>query len=127
MFDAIVVDAHRKRIALHMAEGSALNRITHMAFGDGGHNTSTMAQLQPNPASTALANELFRVPLYSVAQEDVFSVTGIAFLEDADMVGVAFSEAGLIDSLGNLVGLDTSSPKFKAPNERYEISVKINF
>lgn len=126
MAEAIVVNAYRQRIAARMAGGAQLAPIAYMAFGDGGHN----ADLTPRPPSssaTALNHEILRKPLAAITQEDLYSVTGKGAVEANEVVGAGISEAALIDSNGQLVGLKTFAPKFKENDERYEISIKLRF
>ena len=126
MAEAIVVNAYRQRIAARMAGGAQLAPIAYMAFGDGGHN----ADLTPRPPSssaTALNHEILRKPLAAITQEDLYSVTGKGAVEANEVVGAGISEAALIDSNGQIVGLKTFAPKFKENDERYEISIKLRF
>jgi len=128
MAEAVVVNAYRQRLAARMAGGAQIAAITHMAFGDGGHN----ADLTPKPPSataTALNHEIpsLRKPISDITQEDLFSVTGKGVIESSDAVGAAISEVALIDANGKLVGLKTFAPKFKESDERYEISIKLRF
>ena len=126
MAEAITVDAFRKRLAKHMADNSTLPPIAFMAFGDGGHNTD-MTPKSPSATATALAHEVLRKPLALITQEDLFSTTGKGTVEANELVGVSISEAGLLDSAGQLVGLKTFAPKHKESDERYEISIKLRF
>lgn len=123
MADAVTVDLHRQRVAAHMAGGRALAPLAYMAFGDGGHNADLTAK-PPSQSATALFHEVFRKPLASVTQEDIYSSTGKGIVESGELIGVAVSEVGLIDADGELVSIKTFGPKVKESDERYEISVK---
>jgi phage-related tail fiber protein len=126
MAEAVVINAYRQRVAARMAGGAQLAQIAYMAFGDGGHN----ADLTPKPPSssaTKLFHEILRKPLASILQEDLYSVTGKGAVEANEIVGAGVSEAGLFDADGKLIGLKTFSPKFKEPDERYEINIKLRF
>ena len=63
----------------------------------------------------------------SITKEDLYSVTGMGTVEANEIVGASISEAALIDSNGQLVGLKTFAPKHKESDERYEISIKLRF
>lgn len=126
MAEAITVDAYRKRLAKHMADNSALPPIYYMAFGDGGHNPDQTPK-PPVSTATALNHEVLRKQLVSITQEDLFSTTGKGSVEANELIGVAISEAALLDSAGALIGLKTFAPKHKESDERYEISIKLRF
>ncbi len=126
MAEAITVNAYRQRIAARMAGGASLAPIAYMAFGDGGHNPD-MTPKPPSSSATSLNHEVLRKPLSSITQEDLYSVTGKGTVEANEIVGASISEAALIDSNGQLVGLKTFAPKYKESDERYEISIKLRF
>lgn len=126
MAEAITVDAYRKRMAKHMADGTALPAIAYMAFGDGGHNAD-MTPKPPSSTATALAHEVLRKPLALITQEDLYSVTGKGAIEAGELVGVSISEAALVDLAGMIIGLKTFAPKHKESDERYEIGIKLRF
>jgi phage-related tail fiber protein len=126
MAESVVVNAYRQRIAARMAGGAQLAPITHMAFGDGGHNAD-LTPKAPSATQTKLNHEILRKPLAAITQEDLYSVTGKGTVEANEVVGSRISEACLIDANGQLVGLKTFAPKFKENDERYEISIKLRF
>lgn len=123
--EAVVTDYWRGRLAEHCAGGRALPRITHMAFGDGGH-----AGAVAKPASagrTALFNERLRVPVASQTRPAPTEALSIAELVAASAPGMAFSEAGLIDAEGGLVAYRTMAPKVVDAGEVYEVRIKPRF
>lgn len=124
--EAVVTDYWRERLAEHCAGGRMLPRITHMAFGDGGH---TGAAARPAPASrTALFSERLRVPIASQTQPAPTEALSIATLvASAAPSGMAFSEAGLIDAEGGLVAYRTMAPKVIDAGEIYEVRIKPRF
>ena len=123
--EAVVTDYWRGRLAEHCAGGRALPRITHMAFGDGGHVGSSA---RPAPAGrSALFNERLRVPIASQTQPAPTEALSIAELVAADAPGIAFSEAGLIDADGGLVAYRTMAPKVVDVGEVYEVRIKPRF
>lgn len=127
MAEAITTNHYRRKLAKAMAGGPALAPITHMAFGDGGHNKTTLAAIDPDPEQSALKHELLRKPLVLVTQEDLFSVTGRGVIANAELVGYAISEAALIDGNGTLVGVKNFAPKIKESDEEYETNVRLRF
>lgn len=127
MAEAVTLTSYRKRLAKQASGGPAAPAIAFMAFGDGGHDPVTLRAIQPSDTQTALNNEVLRKPLGAISQEDPLSVTGRGMIEAAEMIGVRISEAALIDSAGNLVGIKNFAPKIKESDERYEISIKLRY
>lgn len=127
MAEAVVVNGFRKRLAAYMAgKEDTLKPIGYMVFGDGGHNAD-LTPKTPSADATALANEVLRKPIASIVQEDELSVTGACTVEQNEIIGTALSEAGLLDTAGNLIGYKNFAPKVKESDERYDISVKLRF
>ena len=123
--EAVVTDYWRGRLAEHCAGGRALPRITHMAFGDGGHVGSSA---RPAPAGrSALFNERLRVPIASQTRPAPTEALSIAELVAADAPGMVFSEAGLVDADGGLVAYRTMAPKRVDVGEVYEVRIKPRF
>ena len=126
MAEAVLLNSFRQRIAAHMAGKGTLAPIGYMAFGDGGHNDDLTAK-PALPEATGLANELLRKPIDVITQEDPFSVTGKGSVDMNELVGVALSEAALIDTDGNVIGIKNFSPKVKESDESYDVSIKLRF
>lgn len=126
MAEAITVNAYRARLAKAMAGGPPIAQAAYMAFGDGGHNADLSAKV-PSRDQEALNHEVLRSPLIDVSQEDSYSVTGRGLIEAADLVGIAISEAALIGSDGEIIGIKNFAPKVKESDERYEVSIKLRF
>ncbi len=123
--EAVVTDYWRGRLAEHCAGGRALPRVTHMAFGDGGHVGSAA---RPAPAGrSALFNERLRAPIASKTRPAPTEALLIAELVAADAPGMAFSEAGLVDADGGLVAYRTMAPKRVDVGEVYEVRIKPRF
>lgn len=123
---AVVTDYWRERLAEHCAGGRALPRITHMAFGDGGHAGSAA---KPAPANrTALFNERLRVPIAQQSRPLPTEALLIAELAaDAAPTGMVLSEAGLIDADNGLVAYRTMAPKVIDSGEVYEVRIQPRF
>lgn len=127
MAEAVTALSYRHRIAKQAAGGTPVPKIAFMAFGDGGHDPATLKAIQPSDTQKSLNHEVMRKPLIAVSQEDPLSVTGRGMIEGLDLVGVRISEAALLDSAGNVVGIKNFAPKVKESDERYEISIKLRF
>ena len=54
-------------------------------------------------------------------------MTGKGSIENNELNGVQLSEAALVDSEGNLIGIKTFAPKVKEADERYQIEIKVSF
>ena len=52
-------------------------------------------------------------------------MTGAGVIEKAECVGVALSEAALLDADGVLVAVKNFAPKIKESDERYECVIKV--
>ena len=125
--DAVLTTYFREQIAAHMAGKSTLAPLKYMAFGDGGHDPTTMEPLAPSENQTSLNHECLRKELTLIKQEDSLSVTGKGSIESSELVGTYLSEAALIDSNGNVIGVKNFAPKIKENDERYDIYVKVRF
>jgi phage-related tail fiber protein len=126
MSEAITLDTFRARIAAHMAGGAPLPAVAGMAFGDGGHDEVEA----PRPVfagRTELFSERLRKPCASIVQISPTDVEAVAYIDEAEMVGLAVSEAALIDADGNLIAMKTFAPKHKEADERIEIKLTLRF
>jgi phage-related tail fiber protein len=126
MAEAVTTYDFRKRLARHFYNGQPLPQASQMAFGDGGHNTDDTPK-NPDPNQDNLQNELLRKDLASIYQEDDFSTTGSGRIAKSELNGASISEAGLLDSDGNLLGFKNFAPKIKESDEEYEINIKLKF
>jgi hypothetical protein len=125
MADAIVPASYRQTLAAGMrAGGATIAPITHMAFGDGGHNADN--SVKPS-GQAALYHERLRKPLDLVLNEDPLSCTGRGSIAQSELIGVTVSEAALLDSGGRVVGMITFPPKVKDGTEAFEFSLKVKF
>lgn len=127
MAEAVTLKSHRRRIAAQMAGGTPVAKVAYMAFGDGGHDSTTLKAIQPSDDQTALKHEVLRKALSAIEQKDLYSVTGRGLIEANELVGVKVSEAALVDANGNLIGIKNFAPKVKESDERYEISIKLRY
>lgn len=125
--EAVLLKSFRERIAGHLAGTATLYPVKYLAYGDGGHDHSTLEPISPSEDATALTHEVLRKEAASVRQEDSLSVTGKGSIENNELNGVQLSEAALVDSEGNLIGIKTFAPKVKEADERYQIEIKVSF
>lgn len=125
MSEATTTIDYRKRIAKHMLDGTTLPQVAYMAFGDDGCNGYTPKA--PDDSRTQLYHEVLRKPLATLIQEDALSVTGKGVLLKTELVGIAISEAALLDSSGNMLGFKNFAPKVKEADEEYDIKIKLKF
>lgn len=125
MAEATTTNSFRARLAKHMFDNTVLPPATQMAFGDGGH-TGTTPKAADSSRNT-LYHELLRKPLESIVQEDTLSLTGTGRIEAPELIGVAISEAALLDSAGNILGFRNFAPKIKEADETYDIKIKLKF
>mgnify|MGYP001603556204 CR=1 FL=1 len=117
---AVVVTAHRQRMAAYMATQLAL-----VAFGDGGSDASGNP-IAPLPIASGLQSEKLRKSLFSI-QNTGTSLVVTGAMESADLVGVNVSEASILDIAGRVVAIKTFKPINKLVNTRYEIKFTLNF
>lgn len=122
--EAVVLTGFREKIAAHLAGKGNLKQIKFMAFGDGGHKADGSV-ISPSETQKTLKNEVLRKELSYIKQEDTLSVTGAGVIEKAECVGVALSEAALLDADGELVAVKNFAPKVKEADERYECVIKV--
>ena len=124
--EAVLLKSFRERIAAHMAGNGTLYPIKDIAYGDGGHNAN-LQHISPSEDATALQHEVLRKEVAAVRQDDSLSVTGKGTIENNELIGTQLSEAALVDSQGNLIGIKTFAPKVKEADERYQIEIKVRF
>lgn len=122
--EAVVLTGFREKIAAHLAGKGTLKPVKYMAFGDGGHKPDGSV-IPPSENQKALKHQVLKKELSYIKQEDVLSVTGAGVIEKAECVGVALSEAALLDADGELVAVKNFAPKIKESDERYECVIKV--
>lgn len=126
--EGVVVTSFRQLIADHMAGNAVLMPIKYIAFGDGGHDTTTMEPLYPSELATGLNHELLRKEIsYRESGVDPCIASGVGIVERAELNGVPISECALYTEDNQLIGLRNFAPKFKESDERYEFKLKLRF
>lgn len=124
--DGVMLTQFRRKIAAHMAGSGVLSPAKYVAFGDGGHNADGSV-VSVSEQQTGLNHEVLRKELSAIKQEDLLSFTGKGAIEKEELVGVALSEAALIDSDGDCIAVKTFPPKVIGSDERYEIAIRVRF
>lgn len=93
--------------------------ITHMAWGDGGHDLVTGAPLDADDEAIIIPGEHTKKPIASVVATGN-EVTIVAVLERTDAIGETISSVGLYDSDGDLVAVRNRVPVVKDGDTRIE-------
>ena len=96
-------------------------------FGDGGHNPETEEVLSADPGQTDLNNPLITKPVFSVEVIDDYDIKIVARLDQADLVAVEVSEAGIFTAAGELISIRNFGPKAKEDDEVYDVDFTIHF
>ena len=124
--DGVMLTQFRKKIAAHMAGTGTLAPAKYVAFGDGGHN-SDGSVVAVSEQQTGLNHEVLRKELSSIKQEDLLSFTGKGAIEKEELVGIALSEAAIIDADGDCIAVKNFPPKVIGSDERYELAIRVRF
>lgn len=121
MAKTLVPNVAREKMALARAGTRTLPAVTHIAYGDGGVDADGVVQ---TPASTmiALNHELLRKPYDSKEVTAQCVVTYIGTLAEGELGGKSISEIALVDSEGDLAGVQF----FKARPDDLEQTFKID-
>lgn len=114
--NSVITKARREAICKATSTGSsvnAINKITHIAFGDGGVDSSGNP-IAPEETQTALNHTIGTYPIdaaptYPVSTTARYTVT----IPADDLPGESISEAGLVDSAGTLCAVKTMYAKRK--------------
>lgn len=118
----------RRKMLAEITSGkiSTMSAITHIAFGDGGVDASG-DPIQPTASQTTLNSEIARYTVdpvtYPVSTTARYSVT----IQGDELVGKKISEAGLIDSEGNLHAIKTMYVKQKDDGVKFTFTFDDEF
>lgn len=121
MAKTLVPNVAREKMALARAGIRTLPAITHIAYGDGGVGADG-AVLTPSSTMTVLNHELLRKPYDDKTVTAQCVVTYIGILAEGELGGKSISEIALIDSEGDLTGVQF----FKARPDDLEQTFKID-
>ena len=97
-----------------------LPRITHLAFGNGGHDASGNPIAVDDNRTTVPGQFATLRPVSSVTANEMIC-TIVGRLDYAHEVGQIVSTCGLIDADGDLVAYKNFSPKAKDADTRFEV------
>lgn len=114
MPDTSVITKYRRENLCKITSGaiSSLAPITEIAFGKGGLNEAG-EPLTPSEDQSSLNNELTRYPIDGVTYPNETTSRYTVTIPENALVGETISEAGLVDSNGELCAIKTMYPKQK--------------
>lgn len=124
--DGVMLTQFRKKIAAHMTGVGILAPAKYIAFGDGGHKSDGTV-LPASEKQTALNHEVMRKLLGEIIQEDELSFTAKGTIEKNELLGVAISEAAIVDADGDCIAVKNYPPKVVGEDESYAIAIKVRF
>ncbi|EKR2076109.1 TPA_asm: hypothetical protein G0D74_14570 [Salmonella enterica subsp. salamae] len=100
-FKTIITDYGKQRLIAAMSPGGTKLTLTQMAVGDGGGNPTN-----PDTASTALVNEVWRAAVNSVTVDKKHpNIIIVELLIPAEVGGFWVREAGIYDEFNKLVAI----------------------
>ncbi|EAA4372335.1 hypothetical protein BAR38_14245 [Salmonella enterica] len=100
-FKTIITDYGKQRLIAAMSPGGTKLTLTQMAVGDGGGNPTN-----PDTASTALVNEVWRAAVNSVTVDKTHpNIIIVELLIPAEVGGFWVREAGIYDEFNKLVAI----------------------
>ena len=98
-----------------------LPRITHLAFGNGGHDPATGEPVEFDDNRTTVPGQFATLRPVSSVKVNGMICTIVGRLDYNQEVGQIVSTCGLIDADGNLVAYKNFSPKAKDADTRFEV------
>ena len=119
--NVVTTNLGRQKYAQAQAGDIILTAITQMAFGNGGHNTTSGEATTPDPSDTTLVNQLLIKNIDSYIFSDDYTVEFKCIIDSDEMNGQVFSEIGLFDADGDLVAIKHTSPQTKTSETKFEI------
>ena len=93
--------AARKKLLMARAGDAPLPKISKMAFGNGGVNSSGTV-IPPSDNQTGLTNELYRKDIDSHTYPDETTCRYSCELSESELAGKEISEIGLVDEEGDV-------------------------
>lgn len=126
MSTGVLANDHRRRMAAATGGPDAeIRPLSYIAFGDGAANPDGTIKPVDKDAK-GLINELARkvaVPF----QDDEFSATITAQLENNELVGKSISEIAAFDDLGRVIAFRHFKPKPKENDEKMRMNIRIRY
>ena len=122
MANSVVVNKARAKMLKARAGTAAIPKITQMAFGDGGVDSSGNP-IAPVRTATSLKNEVFRKNIdgFEFLSDLVCRYT--TTLAEAEAVGKKISEIALVDAQGDIVAIKTFLAKGKDGDMKVSYSI----
>jgi phage-related tail fiber protein len=125
MADAKMTNVFRQKLAAQLAGGAAAPAVTHVAFGDGGHDADNRP-ISPT-GQNSLQHELLRSGVLEVTHPDAYSTAVVGRVERGELVGEVISEAALVDAAGDLVAVKSFAPSWKDADKEIDVEITIEF
>lgn len=114
--NSVITKARREALCKATSKGSsasAINKITHIVFGDGGVDSSGNP-IAPTDTQTALNHVIGTYPIDAApTYPESTTARYVVTIPAADLPGASISEAGLVDSAGMLCAIKTMYVKRK--------------
>lgn len=114
--NSVITLARREALCLATSKGSnvsAINKITHVVFGDGGVDDSG-TPIPPIDTQTALTHAIGTYPIDDAPTYPIPTTARyVTTIPADDLPGASISEAGLVDSEGTLCAIKTMYVKRK--------------
>ena len=98
-----------------------LPKITHLAFGNGGHAPATGKPIAVDDNRTTVPGQFATLRPVSSVTANGMVCTIVGRLDYAHEVGQIVSTCGLIDADGDLIAYKNFSPKSKDADTRFEV------
>lgn len=113
----------REKFAKSHGGDYVLPQITNVAFGTGGHNTSTGKPIPPENTYTEVPGEIINKEINSHEYPVDTALRVIGSISDLDIgTGDDISACGIYDSEGDLVAIKTFSPKTMSADMTIEVA-----
>ncbi|ALA68842.1 hypothetical protein GT50_00600 [Geobacillus stearothermophilus 10] len=105
-----------------------LPRITHIAFGTGGHLPGdVLTPVKPSETATSLEQEVARFPIASAVLKNDTTVEYKVVIPKGALSGVVLTEQALIDQNGKVVAIKTFGAKKKEPEDEFTFTWEEDF
>lgn len=110
----------RKDMARARLGQIALPRITHIAFGTGGHLPGdVLTPVRPLETAIALETEVARYPIAAAVLKNDTTVEYKVVIPKGTLNGVVLTEQALIDENAKVVAIKTFGAKKKEPEDEF--------
>ncbi|QUO43466.1 phage tail protein [Brevibacillus composti] len=110
----------RKDIARARLGEIPLPKITHIAFGTGGHRPGdVLTPVKPSETATSLEQEVARYPIVSAVLKNDTTVEYKTVIPKGELSGVVLTEQALVDENGKIVAIKTFGAKKKEAEDEF--------